>query len=91
MPRSHPLSANATPVATRPAERVPDRVAAQLRALIDRRGLKPGERLPAERALALELAVSRVRPCARASLSWPARACWSAGSAAAPMCARRRR
>ncbi|TAA06962.1 transcriptional regulator LldR [Pseudoxanthomonas winnipegensis] len=59
MPRSHPLSADAPPVATRPAERVPDRVAAQLRALIDRRGLKPGERLPAERALALELAVSR--------------------------------
>ena len=40
-------------------QRISDRVAAQLRDLIRTRGLKAGERLPAERALALELAVSR--------------------------------
>jgi GntR family L-lactate dehydrogenase operon transcriptional regulator len=39
--------------------RVSDRVAAQLRQLIQARSLKAGDRLPAERALALELAVSR--------------------------------
>ncbi|WDS35189.1 transcriptional regulator LldR [Pseudoxanthomonas sp.] len=39
--------------------RISDRVAAQVRALIRTRGLKAGDRLPAERALALELAVSR--------------------------------
>lgn len=39
--------------------RVSDRVAAQLRALIADRGLQPDQRLPAERALALELGVSR--------------------------------
>lgn len=39
--------------------RLSDRIAAQLRELIQTRGLKPGERLPAERALALELGVSR--------------------------------
>ncbi len=41
------------------AQRLSDRIAAQLRALIDQRGLRPGDRLPAERALALELGVSR--------------------------------
>jgi GntR family L-lactate dehydrogenase operon transcriptional regulator len=46
-----------TPVEGRP--RVSDRIAAQLRSLIHTRGLKAGDRLPAERALALELAVSR--------------------------------
>ncbi len=39
--------------------RASDRAAAQLQALITRRGLQPGDRLPAERALALELSVSR--------------------------------
>lgn len=39
--------------------RASDRAAAQLQALIARRGLQPGDRLPAERALALELSVSR--------------------------------
>lgn len=43
----------------RSTQRVCDRVAAQLRQLIQARGLKAGDRLPAERALALELAVSR--------------------------------
>ncbi|WCE05776.1 transcriptional regulator LldR [Pseudoxanthomonas sp. JBR18] len=39
--------------------RASDRAAAQLQALIARRGLQPGDRLPAERTLALELSVSR--------------------------------
>jgi GntR family L-lactate dehydrogenase operon transcriptional regulator len=39
--------------------RLSDRVAAQLRALIAERRLQPEQRLPAERALALELGVSR--------------------------------
>lgn len=39
--------------------RLSDRVAAQLRELIAQRGLGRGDRLPAERALALELGVSR--------------------------------
>ncbi len=43
--------------ATRP--RLADRVVAQLQALIRDRGLQPGDRLPAERALALELGISR--------------------------------
>ncbi|WP_093141717.1 transcriptional regulator LldR [Pseudoxanthomonas sp. GM95] len=39
--------------------RVADRVAAELRALVQTCGLKAGDRLPAERALAQELSVSR--------------------------------
>lgn len=39
--------------------RLSDRVADRLHALIRERGLQPGDRLPAERALALELGVSR--------------------------------
>lgn len=39
--------------------RLSDRVAEQLRSLITERQLQPGDRLPAERALALELGVSR--------------------------------
>jgi GntR family L-lactate dehydrogenase operon transcriptional regulator len=41
------------------SSRLSDRVAERLRALIAERGLKPGDRLPAERALAAELGVSR--------------------------------
>jgi len=44
---------------TRTSERLSDRVAAELRQLISQRGLQAGDRLPAERALALELGVSR--------------------------------
>lgn len=40
-------------------QRLSDRVAAQLRALIDAQNLRPGERLPAERVLAVQLGVSR--------------------------------
>ncbi len=39
--------------------RLSDRVAEQLRDLINERRLQPGDRLPAERALALELGISR--------------------------------
>lgn len=39
--------------------RISDRVAEQLRTLIVERALQPGDRLPAERALAVELGVSR--------------------------------
>lgn len=41
------------------ADRLSDRTAAQLRRLIAERDLQPGQRLPAERALSLELGVSR--------------------------------
>ncbi|MFN4161205.1 MAG: transcriptional regulator LldR [Stenotrophomonas sp.] len=40
-------------------ERLSDRVAAQLRELVHARNLQPGDRLPAERALAVQLGVSR--------------------------------
>jgi GntR family L-lactate dehydrogenase operon transcriptional regulator len=64
MSHPHRLPADAAPVAADtasipPHERVPDRVAAQLRALVSSRGLKPGDRLPAERTLAQDLSVSR--------------------------------
>ncbi|GAA0224129.1 transcriptional regulator LldR [Castellaniella daejeonensis] len=39
--------------------RLSDRLAKQLRDLIDEQGLKPGDRLPAERQLAVELGASR--------------------------------
>ncbi len=42
-----------------PSSRLSDRVAERLRALISERGLRPGDRLPAERALAVELGISR--------------------------------
>ncbi|MBS1877891.1 MAG: FadR family transcriptional regulator [Actinobacteria bacterium] len=38
-----------------------DEVSDRLRALLDERGLRPGDRLPAERALAAELGISRAR------------------------------
>ena len=41
------------------SSRLSDRVAERLRALISERGLRPGDRLPAERALAVELGISR--------------------------------
>ena len=40
-------------------QRLSDRVAAQLRALIGEQNLQPGQRLPAERVLAVQLGVSR--------------------------------
>lgn len=40
-------------------QRVSDRVAAQLRALVEERQLQAGDRLPAERTLAVQLGVSR--------------------------------
>ena len=43
----------------RTPQRVSDRVATQLRALVEERQLQPGERLPAERTLAVQLGVSR--------------------------------
>lgn len=41
------------------ADRVSDRVAAQLRSLVHAQQLQPGDRLPAERTLAVQLGVSR--------------------------------
>lgn len=40
-------------------ERLSDKVAAQLRGLVSTQNLQPGDRLPAERALAVQLGVSR--------------------------------
>ncbi|WMJ69567.1 transcriptional regulator LldR [Stenotrophomonas sp. 24(2023)] len=40
-------------------QRLSDRVAVQLRGLVDEQQLQPGERLPAERVLAVQLGVSR--------------------------------
>lgn len=42
-----------------PPSRLSDRVAERLRALIVERGLRPGDRLPSERALAAEMGISR--------------------------------
>jgi len=46
-------------VPRRPPQRVSDRVAEQLQALVRERRLRPGDRLPAERLLAAQLGVSR--------------------------------
>ncbi len=43
----------------RQRERISDKVALQLRALVDDNGLQPGDRLPAERVLSVQLGVSR--------------------------------
>ena len=40
-------------------QRISDKVAAQLRGLVQEQRLQPGDRLPAERALAVQLGVSR--------------------------------
>ena len=40
-------------------QRISDRVAAQLRGLVQEQRLRPGDRLPAERTLAVQLGVSR--------------------------------
>jgi GntR family L-lactate dehydrogenase operon transcriptional regulator len=40
-------------------QRISDKVAAQLRVLVDEQQLQPGDRLPSERALAVQLGVSR--------------------------------
>lgn len=40
-------------------QRISDKVAVQLRALVDEQQLQPGDRLPSERALAVQLGVSR--------------------------------
>lgn len=55
-------------------QRISDKVAAQLRGLVQEQRLQPGDRLPAERTLAVQLG-SRAPRCARPSRSWPARAC----------------
>lgn len=57
----HMEHTSAQPVATHDTMAMPlsERIAAQLIQLIQERGLKAGERLPAERALALQLGVSR--------------------------------
>ncbi len=66
MPTTHATLPRPAPAPGAPGHIVPtgtarlsDRIAAQLRELIRSRDLKPGDRLPAERALALELGVSR--------------------------------
>jgi DNA-binding GntR family transcriptional regulator len=70
MPRTLPMDNGGMS----PSSRLSDRVAERLRALIAERGLRPGDRLPAERALAVNWA-SRAPACARPSPGWPARAC----------------
>lgn len=40
-------------------QRISDKVAAQLRGLVQEQRLQPGDRLPAERTLAVQLGVSR--------------------------------
>lgn len=55
-------------------ERLSDKVAAQLRGLVSTQNLQPGDRLPAERALAVQLGCHAL-PCVRRSRSWPVRAC----------------
>ncbi len=57
------------PPATAEAPRARDRVVDHVRRLIESGGLKPGDRIPGERDLALELGVSR--PSVRSGLETP--------------------
>lgn len=54
----HPLRASGHNGAMS-TQRISDKVAAQLRGLVQEQQLQPGDRLPAERTLAVQLGVSR--------------------------------
>ena len=70
-------------------ERLSDKVAAQLRGLVSTQNLQPGDRLPAERALAVQLGVSRTA-LREAIAQLASQGLLTAGSAVAPTCRTRR-